>query len=427
MSADDTGLARLDGPVWLDVTRLLTRVGRGALSGIDRVEMAYLRHLARDSPQARYLCRTTRGYLLLSGDGALRLAAMATGAAEPGAADLLSVLTGRGTRWRHRAEASLRPLAVDRCRPGRLAAMLRRQGPPARYLTTGHANLTDQTLAAFGRAATVVLIHDLIPVLHPDLVPPDQPARFAEKLERVRRRAGLVIANSRDTAAALARYWAATPGDGGAPPVVAVPLGIEPPTGPARRRDPKAMAVLGTIEPRKNLDILLQAWDLLAATLPDAGMPHLHVIGAPGWQSAPILARIAARAAGSAHVTWHGPLGDAEAGRVLSGCSALLHPSLAEGFGLPPREALALGLRSICADLPVLREGLGAHSVYVDPRDPYAWAETIGQHLAGTLPPPKDGFRAATWHDHLEAVAGAILADPSGGRQGRQAGAGQKG
>ena len=58
------------GPIWLDVTRLLSRVGRGVLTGIDRVELAYLEHLLSTSDTStRFLCKTTRGYLLLGAEG----------------------------------------------------------------------------------------------------------------------------------------------------------------------------------------------------------------------------------------------------------------------------------------------------------------------------------------------------------------------
>lgn len=84
--SDRTRRGAPGGPLWLDVTRLLSRAGRGAISGIDRVELAWLDHLA-GAEGARFLCRTTRGYLLIDGAGARHLAALARGQAVPGRAD----------------------------------------------------------------------------------------------------------------------------------------------------------------------------------------------------------------------------------------------------------------------------------------------------------------------------------------------------
>jgi hypothetical protein len=88
---------------------------------------------------------------------------------------------------------------------------------------------------------------------------------------------------------------------------------------------------------------------------------------------------------------------------AYSEADTLLYPSLAEGFGLPPHEALDHGLLPICADLPSLRAGLGDAAVYLDPRDVYSWEETIRKRISGKL----DGPRARSakrpgWQDHFD-------------------------
>ncbi len=404
MTTEGHGLAQLGGPVWLDVTRLLTRVGRGALSGIDRVELAYLDHLRSRIPAALFLCRTTRGYLLLGPTGAERLSDMVRGKALPERADMFSVVTFRGEVWRHRAEGALRPLALARCRHGKLPDLIKREGPPRIYLNTGHSSLTPQTLAAFGDIPVAVLIHDLIPITHPELVPKEQPTTFSTKLETVRQTAALVIANSSATAETLTAHWEAT-----APPIMTAPLGIDLPDRPPRDKDSKMFVMIGTIEPRKNHEVVLRAWKLMADSLPDDDMPHLHIIGAPGWHGGPILHRIRAHPQYGTAITYHGPLPDGAASAYLAEASALLYPSLAEGFGLPPFEAVSYGARPICSDLPVLRRGLGPHAVYVDPTDAYAWMETIKQQLAGNLPTPDDAPQVPSWQEHFDVVAEALL------------------
>jgi glycosyltransferase involved in cell wall biosynthesis len=78
---------------------------------------------------------------------------------------------------------------------------------------------------------------------------------------------------------------------------------------------------------------------------------------------------------------------------AYSEADTLLYPSLAEGFGLPPHEALDHGLLPICADIPSLRAGLGDAAVYLDPRDVYSWEETIRKRISGKLDGPRARVR----------------------------------
>jgi hypothetical protein len=89
--------------------------------------------------------------------------------------------------------------------------------------------------------------------------------------------------------------------------------------------------------------------------------------------------------------------------QAFATADTLLFPSLAEGFGLPPHEALAHGLLPICADLPALRSGLGADAVYVDPLDVYSWAATIKKRISGNLAgSAKRSAKRPEWQDHFE-------------------------
>jgi len=143
--------------LWLDVTRLVSRAGRGVLTGIDRVEHAWLRHLlGRNHSDTRYILRSTRGYVLLDHRGASALAAIVMGDRPLGQADLWSRMLGKGSEPRHRVEAVLRPLAVDRALPAGLSRMIARHARGAVwYLNTGHSNLSQRTLSGFAQAAGV--------------------------------------------------------------------------------------------------------------------------------------------------------------------------------------------------------------------------------------------------------------------------------
>ncbi|QXT40020.1 glycosyltransferase family 4 protein [Gymnodinialimonas ceratoperidinii] len=407
-----SAFARIPCP-WLDVTRLLTRVGRGTLTGIDRVELAYLR-AAIETGCESYLCRTTRGYLRLDRIGAGRLLEMADGTRPLGSADMLSKLTLRGNRPRHRVEATLREVAVDRCGPRGLSALIAR-GPnrDLTYINVGHSNLSRATLSAFGAregARVMVMIHDLIPLTHPDYVADGQPANFAGRVERVRRHATHVIANSKATSDSLDAHWS---GQEKPPHRIIAPLGVEArPMPKDATRDSNLFVMLGTIEARKNHALMLDAWDLLAKELPADRMPHLHIIGAIGWKVEAFVERLKSHPLFGDRITLNGPgglLDDAAVRNRLAKASALLFPSIAEGYGYPPLEAAMAGAVPICSNLPVFRETLGDCAVYVDSYEAYSWAETIKQHLCGTaVKPGLTKLKVTTWAEHFEMVAEAV-------------------
>ncbi len=404
MPADD---ALTDGAVWLDLTRTLTRVGQAAPTGIDRVELAWAEHLLTVNPQMRGICRTTRGFLLLPPDGVRVLVArMRDGGAGLGRADAWSRLTGRGARPRHRAEAMLRGHAIDRCPPWGLAAMARRHGARV-YLNPGHSNHTARVLGAMrgSGARVVVLVHDLIPITHPELVPPKQPARFVARIARVAANASLVVAVSGDTERALAAHWRT-----GGPRVIRAEIGVPGQPVPAKTKPGTGrFLMVGTLEPRKNHAVLLKAWDILAQDLPGGEVPQLDILGQQGWRGVEIAEDIAAHPQFGKTIFLDTAAGDDALAEAYRHADTLLYPSLAEGFGLPPYEALTHGLLPICSDLPVLRSGLNADAVYVDPNDVYSWVETIKKRMSGKL----DGSRERSagrpgWQDHFGTVAAAL-------------------
>ncbi|ABD53136.1 glycosyltransferase [Jannaschia sp. CCS1] len=414
-----SGLRDIPG-LWLDITRLLTRVGRGALTGIDRVEAAYLAEaLAGD---AKFLCRTTRGYLLLDQTGGRALFDLCNGAVM-GRADWISRLTLRGHKPRHRAEAVLRRHAVARCRPAALPKFLQNHAAPgSTYVNVGHSNLSEATLSAvsgqFSNCA--VLIHDLIPLTHPAYVADDMPARFAGRMDRVRRYADLVICNSSATQFDLIAHW----GDGQTvkPKYIVAHPGVTPrPRSDDLDRDAGHFVMLGTIEARKNHDLMLDVWELLAQDMPRDQMPTLHIIGAVGWKVDALMERLRSHPLYGDKILLNGPYGVLDDHAVqdhLARATALLFPSLAEGYGFPPLEAAMAGAVPICSNLAVFRETLGDCAVYVDNNDAYSWVETIKQHFYGTAVKPElTMLKGPTWAEHFDKVAQAIQPP---GRKGRQ-------
>jgi glycosyltransferase involved in cell wall biosynthesis len=109
-----------------------------------------------------------------------------------------------------------------------------------------------------------------------------------------------------------------------------------------------------TLEPRKGLDIALEA----LAMLPETAVPLL-VVGAPGWGGVDVVATAHAAGLTDRQVRVLGHVADSDLAVVLRRATALLVPSRAEGFGLPAIEAMACGTAVICSDVPALIEVAG--------------------------------------------------------------------
>ncbi|WP_415922372.1 glycosyltransferase family 4 protein [Tateyamaria sp. SN6-1] len=367
----------------LDITRLMRRAGR-VLTGVDRVELAYLRAVLDDPVPVFGLIRSRWGYILLDSTG---MQAMA----EP--------LSGTGQRdvW-----TMARRVSVGRALPPFLGRMLRRAVPPgASYLNVGHSNLTARvlrTMKAAVDAQITVLIHDVIPLEYPQYQREGTVARFAGMLARVGEHADLIIFNSADSQARAARHMTrAVPSivahlgtDVSAPNPDAVPGGVP---------DQPYFVCVGTIEPRKNHALLLDLWDEMG---PRA--PGLVIAGNRGWNNDAVFARLDALPAGGPIRVMSG-LSDAAIAALIAGSNGLLFPSHAEGYGLPAVEAAALGVPVIVNDLEVYREVLRNIPIYANVTERYLWKNEV-EALAQTAPSHASAaqFAPPTWDAHFKTV-----------------------
>jgi len=398
-------------PCLLDVTRLMSRLGRGPLTGIDRVEAAWLSALSTGAGLAFAVARTKAGVLLLDREGMNRLSPLLAG---PGlradglpAADLLSRLTCRGDAIRARAETALRRMAMARAPVALLPRMLRRHLPPDfAALNTGHMNLSPRIMRALrrgGAARITVLIHDTIPLDHPEFTRPDIPPVFARKLATTSTHADLVIHTSFATRDRTDAHFARL---GRVPAGIVAPLGLDlaTPNPDAPRpvpADRPYFVTLGTIEPRKNHGFLLDLWEAMLRNPPPV-MPALLILGRRGWNNAAVFRRLDDPSALRGHVFELPGLTDPQAMGLLAGAHGLLFPSHAEGYGLPPLEAARLGVPVVLPPLPVYRETLADYPVYRETSDIYAWLETICRLTTGT---EKRIFgKPPTWQDHCKTV-----------------------
>jgi glycosyltransferase involved in cell wall biosynthesis len=234
------------------------------------------------------------------------------------------------------------------------------------------------------RAAGIVTIHDLSYLRHPETVSTAS-ARYRELVPRSLRRAALTIADSRVLADEIAAEYGLS-----ADRIRAIPLGVDPawfePPGPLPPHldlPDRYLLFVGTLEPRKDLATLLKAFRQLRRTDPD--LPALVLAGPAGWGPA-----LDTQGLGPGDLRQVGYLDGATLRSVVAHATALCFPSIDEGFGLPPLEALAAGTPVVASDLPVLREVLadaGPAVRFFAPRDADALAQAISAALAAPCDP----------------------------------------
>ena len=234
----------------------------------------------------------------------------------------------------------------------------------------GAVHGTNFWVPPLGRPNGVVTVHDLTFLLYPEFCTP-QVRRYRWILPQVLKRCAVVLTPS-ETVAEQVSSELAFPRDR----IVVTPEGVRP--GALRRGTlatagsrPDYLLFTGTREPRKNLDRLLRAF----AQVRDLGL-DLVVAGPAGWGSEDLQARtvdlgIAGR------VEFPGYLSDPALAALLAGARAFVFPSLYEGFGLPPLEAMAAGVPVVAARAGSLPEVLGDAAFWCDPLDVESIAAAI--------------------------------------------------
>ena len=210
---------------------------------------------------------------------------------------------------------------------------------------------------------SVLTVHDLVPFLMPH-VSSGKTWWTHRAFGFTVRRVGGVIAVSQSTAQDLLRVV----------PNLKTPVttiheaprpAFKPEGGPSPYPFDYYLAV-GTLEPRKNLPMLLRAYRQAAQSAPD--LPKLVIAGKLGWKNDEF-ARMVEEPWLRERVHLAGYVPDAELLRLFQGAIAFVYPSLYEGFGLPVLEAMACGtpvITSSCSSLPEIG---GEAALYVDPTD----------------------------------------------------------
>lgn len=281
------------------------------------------------------------------------------------------------------AHVVTRPMAA---RP--LRALWRRLPVPPIEWFTGDIDVVhgpNYVVPPTRRAAAVVSIHDLTMVHFPELCTPDTLA-VVPLIRAAITRGAWVHTDTDAVATEVIEHFGADPAR-----VRTVPLAPSPTTG---ETNPAALGAavswvheltggapyvlaLGTVEPRKDLVGLVNAFGALADTHPEV---RLVVAGPDGW-GADALASALATSPVRDRIVRLGWVDGAQRAALLGGAGVLAYPSRYEGFGLPPLEAMAVGTPVVATAVPAVVETCGDAALLCPAGDTAALAQALGDVL----------------------------------------------
>ena len=224
----------------------------------------------------------------------------------------------------------------------------------------------------------VLTVHDLSFLHDAAWFRPGRAAYYRWTIGRSVRTARRVIADSEATAADL-RALLGVPAER----IDVVPLGVgeefRPISGEAcatmrewYKLPERFFLYVGTIEPRKNLVRVIEAWERIAGKCP----LDLVIAGRDGWRFAPIR-KAAAASPQVARIHFPGFIAQEDLPALLSTAEAFVWPSLWEGFGLPPLEAMACGTPVVTSNVSSLPEVVGGAAIQVGPNDMHGLSDAM--------------------------------------------------
>jgi glycosyltransferase involved in cell wall biosynthesis len=222
------------------------------------------------------------------------------------------------------------------------------------------------------RRRLTATVHDMTAWILPDCHTPANVAADKAFAERVLKRADGLIAVSESTKRDTVRMLGLAPDK-----IRVIHLGVPPAYASVTQesiarvadrlwlRKPYFLSV-GSIEPRKNIDTLLTAWESLPAALRHEY--ELIVAGLPGWRSETTTERLMEATGERRGIRYLGYVPEPDLPALTAGAAAFVYPSLYEGFGIPVAQAMAAGCPVITSNVSSLPEITGGAAVLIDPR-----------------------------------------------------------
>lgn len=220
---------------------------------------------------------------------------------------------------------------------------------------------------------TVVTLHDLIPLRHPETEKFAARIYWRLQIPNAARRSSFIITDSEHARQEIITDFQVDPER-----IKAIMLGFDPRM--LEQRDQSAAAAVrgkyglpdgyilyvGTIQPRKNIDTLIEAYYRLKQAR--RVMPKLVIVGRKGWLYDKLFARIDSLGLAD-DVLFTGFVPDEELPFIYDGARLFAYLSFFEGFGLPPLEAMACGIPVVTSDTTSLPEVVGDAGITAPPAD----------------------------------------------------------
>jgi glycosyltransferase involved in cell wall biosynthesis len=154
---------------------------------------------------------------------------------------------------------------------------------------------------------------------------------------------------------------------------------------------------VGTLQPRKNLGVLVEAWARLLVDVHEP--PQLLLAGKCGWLYDDLLSSVQSRGLGDL-IRFADYVEQDDLPALYSGALAFVFPSLYEGFGLPPLEAMSCGTPVLSSNASSLPEVVGDAGLLLDPHDASAWGDAVKRVMED------DGLRESLSRKGIERAAG---------------------
>jgi glycosyltransferase involved in cell wall biosynthesis len=250
----------------------------------------------------------------------------------------------------------------------------------------------------------VTMVFDLIPLTHPHLAFHNDPRLFERYYAKLLEISDLIVCISEQSRQDLLWFGRSTART--APRAEVLVLGeTVPPHSPTDLHSRGDFFLwVGTVERRKNLELLYDALRILESESTD--LPRIVVAGAKGWGTADLIAELEQQStAASRAIVMLGPVDDATLDRLYRRAKALLFPSHYEGWGLPVREAAVRGCPVAVGDSSAVREAAAgfAGATFLPVDDPMPWADYLRKE-----PPPAAPVPVRSWAETAHQLAGFL-------------------
>jgi len=227
----------------------------------------------------------------------------------------------------------------------------------------------------------VLTVHDLSWIRYPHMHPAERVKAMDRHFENGLRRATRVITDSQFVKQELIDVFGIRPEH-----IHPIHLGADARFAPQSTEQTRStlnrhqlqhgnyLLAVGTLEPRKNLQRALQAF----MAMPKSLRQHhpLVLVGMTGWHASPLQAQLAPLLA-AGEVRQLGYLDPQELASIMAAACALIYPSIYEGFGLPPLEAMACGVPVIASNVSSIPEVVGDTGILLDPQDTTGLTEAM--------------------------------------------------